>query len=109
MALLLAGDLFAYTDKRGGYANSRPVWKEWAKYFRWVVGVVENYDLFGEGDPRIPDFKREGFHNIHVLDTDSVTVDGISLGGISGCIGSARWPFRYTEEDFAERVRKIWS
>lgn len=108
MGAILAGDLFAYTDKRGGYGNSRPVWEEWARHFRWVVGVVGNHDLFGEGDPRIPNFKRKGFNNIHVLSTDSVTVDGISFGGISGCIGSSRRPFRQTEEGFAERVREIW-
>lgn len=107
MGAILAGDLFAYEHKRGGYGNSRPVWEEWSGHFRWVVGVVGNHDLFGEGDPRIPDFQRAGFHNIHVLDTDSVTIDGISFGGVSGCIGSSRRPFRYAEEEFVERVRDI--
>ena len=105
MGAILAGDLFAYEDRRGGYGNSRPVWEEWSKHFRWVVGVVGNHDLFGEGDPRIPDFKRAGFSNIHVLDMDCVKIDDMSFGGICGSIGSSRRPYRYPEDEFVERVR----
>jgi Icc protein len=104
--IVLAGDLYAQTDKRGGYGDVREVWQGFSRRFRWVAGVAGNHDRFGDSIPDIKGFKVG--RGIHYLDGDMVEVDGIRIGGISGIIGKPSKPFRRSEKDFRRTLRQLF-
>ena len=54
MGLLLCGDLYVRPalDARGGLGDVRPVWRAFARHFRWVAGVPGNHDAFGTPSER---------------------------------------------------------
>ncbi len=93
--VLLAGDLFAHADRRGGLGDPLTVWQAFAVRFGWVVGVAGNHD----------DVRPEGVATIaneldgaHLLDASRATVGGFSVNGVSGVIGKAERPWRRSAE-----------
>lgn len=107
MGAILAGDLFAKLEKRGGYGDSTPVWVAFGEAFKWAAGVAGNHDTFGKFHDSIPNFKTLGYENIHVEEAEVVRLDALRIGLVSGCIGNARRPFRYVDEDYFDRLLKV--
>ena len=105
MGIILAGDLWARVDVRGGYGDVRGIWQEMAACFRWVVGIAGNHDLFGNTLQEIEAFK--DLPSIYYLDEDVVKIDGISIAGISGVIGRPTKPFRRKEKDFIQATSRL--
>lgn len=104
-AALLAGDLFALPNKRGGYGDALPVWRAWGEACRWTAGVAGNHDLFeNTPDGEIPSRKAIGQSDAYILNAKTVELDGIRIAGVSGCIGNPKRPFRFTEEDYQDSV-----
>ncbi|WP_017317423.1 metallophosphoesterase family protein [Mastigocladopsis repens] len=103
--VILAGDLYAQIDKRGGVGDVREVWQAFSRRFRWVAGVGGNHDSFGRTPQEIQAFQNG--QGIHYLDGDLTCVDGIRIAGISGIIGKKTKPFRRAEEDFRKLVREL--
>jgi hypothetical protein len=68
---------------RGVHGDVSHVWQTFAAGFRWVMGVAGNHDLMGQ-------LPVPGQANAHLLDGESVTVDGLRIAGISGMIGAAK-------------------
>jgi len=110
VGVILAGDLYAreLLDKRGGSGDVRQVWAAFAQRFRWVAGVAGNHDVFGKS-PSLPEFKaflRQP--KTYFLDGDTVELDGLRIGGLSGVVGdSARKPFRREEKVFASEAKRL--
>ena len=103
--IILAGDLYAQVDKRGGMGDVREVWQAFNSCFRWVAGVAGNHDSFGNTLEEIKAFKdRRG---IHYLDSDIVGIDGVRIGGISGIIGNKSKPLRRSEKEFKKAMREL--
>jgi Icc protein len=91
---ILAGDLYSVPDanKRGGHGSVVDVWAAFAARFAWVAGVAGNHDdMTGVAD--LGD-------QVHVLDGDAVTVDGLRIGGVAGIIGNPRKPGRRDEDAY---------
>lgn len=90
--VILAGDLWAEpgSEKRGGLGDVTPVWHAFARYFRWVVGVLGNHD-------RVPGSPGAG---CHLLDGKAVSLDGLRVGGVGGIVGSPSKPNRRAPDDF---------
>lgn len=107
IGVVLAGDLFARLDRRGGHGDVRDVWRAFSSNFRWVAGVAGNHDLFSEM-PSEPEFKAfVAEPSIHFLDERVVSLDGLMLGGVSGIIGNPRKPFRRDEASFVRAIRNV--
>lgn len=109
MGVILCGDLFARPelDRRGGSGDCRPVWLAFRDGYRWVCGVAGNHDLFGE-KPSLPDFTAFASEpGIHFLDGQTVCLDGLRIGGVSGVVGNPRRPFRRGEADYLETVNRL--
>ena len=111
VGVILAGDMFAKPDLggRGGKGDVRGVWRAFARRCRWVVGVAGNHDTFGANLPTPGQAQFEGEPRIHLLDGNSVGLDGMNVAGISGIVGNPRRPWRGDEGAFAEAVRKVAS
>ena len=109
LGVCLCGDLYIDPElqKRGKNGDVRHVWNDFAGRFRWVVGVAGNHDHFGTGPKELAAFSKSP--GIHFLDSDIVTLDGISIGGISGIIGNPARPFRHDEETFRMYLRRLLS
>ncbi|MDJ0717900.1 MAG: metallophosphoesterase [Prochloraceae cyanobacterium] len=103
--IILAGDLWAQTDRRGGEGDVREVWGAMASRFRWVAGVGGNHDRFGDSPQDLEKFKATS--NIYYLDGEIAEVDGMRLAGISGIIGKPSKPRRRTEKDFIKLIRQL--
>ncbi|MDP6943898.1 MAG: metallophosphoesterase, partial [Myxococcota bacterium] len=88
--VLLAGDLYArpQLDRRGGRGDSRPVWRAFAERFRWVAGVPGNHDGYGATVEEVRAFQSEP--GIHLLDGDTVHLDGLDIAGVGGIVGNPR-------------------
>ncbi len=104
IGIILCGDLYANLEKRGGRGDVKTVWREFKKYFKWVVGVAGNHDDFGE-TKEFEAFKRED--NMHYLHGQIKEVDKIKIGGISGIIGRTDKPQRVEEKDYLMTLKKI--
>lgn len=110
VGVILAGDLYAreLLDKRGGSGDVRQVWAAFAQRFRWVAGVAGNHDVFGKS-PSVPDFKaflRQP--KTYFLDGNTVELDSLKIGGLSGVVGdSARKLFRREEKVFADEIKRL--
>ena len=103
--IILAGDLYAQIDKRGGMGDVREVWEAFNSCFRWVAGVAGNHDSFGNTLEEIKAFKDK--RGMHYLDGDIVGVDGVCIAGISGIIGNKNKPFRRSEKEFIKVMREL--
>lgn len=107
--VILPGDYWSYPPtaaKRGGYGDVRPVWDAFADRFRWVVGVPGNHDLFG--DPADPAAVGAAWrHNVYLLDGSTCTIDGVLFGGVAGCVGNPRRPFRYEQHVQQNRLLDV--
>jgi len=96
--VLLAGDFHSDTSlkKRGGYGDVRDVWMAFHEQFKWVAGVAGNHDVFGS-PKELKAFRQ--LRKLHLLNGDSVVVDGIRVSGVSGVIGKISKPWRHKERD----------
>ncbi len=98
LGVILAGDLFSVprANKRGGFGDVSHVWRRFAQSFRWVAGVAGNHDGFGSPS----DYRRlTRRSNVHVLDGDSVNVNGIRIGGVGYIAGNPHKPGRRHVDD----------
>ena len=104
--VLIAGDLYVVPDlsRRGGLGDVRPVWRAFAGRFRWVAGVSGNHDSFG-GDDAFLEFC--SLPRIYWLDGDTVTLDGLIVGGVAGIIRGDRWPQEQDEPTFTQRLGRV--
>lgn len=91
VGVLLCGDLYARTDRRGGLGDVRHVWRNFNQHFRFVAGVAGNHDDFGSPEERAAFSEEPGIHLLHY---DTQEIDGITIGGISGVIGRPSKPNR---------------
>lgn len=107
IGVILAGDLFARLDRRGGYGDVRDVWRAFSSRFRWVAGVAGNHDIFSKmpSEPEFKAFVAEA--GIYFLDGTVVSLDGLTLGGVSGIIGNPRKPFRRDEPSFVRAIKNV--
>jgi Icc-related predicted phosphoesterase len=102
--VILCGDLYANLDKRGGRGDVKDVWREFNKYFKWVIGVAGNHDDFGE-TKEFEAFKKED--NIYYLHGQIKEIDKIKFGGISGIIGRTDKPQRVEEKAYLITLKKL--
>jgi 3',5'-cyclic-AMP phosphodiesterase len=96
--VILAGDLYSVptADKRGGLGDVADVWAAFAESYAWVAGVAGNHD----DAAKVPELAT----NVHLLDGDVVSLDGIRIGGVGGIIGNPEKPMRRSERDFLARI-----
>jgi 3',5'-cyclic-AMP phosphodiesterase len=102
--VILAGDFFASLESRGGLGDVRTVWRTFRDHFRWVVGVGGNHDDFGQNLNELPTFRRE--KGVFYLENEEVTLDNLSIGGLSGIIGENSKHLRIPEVTFAKHFQK---
>lgn len=104
--VILAGDLYAApgADRMGATGDVRSVWRAFAASYRWVTGVAGNHDLFGNPQERSR-FTRES--GVHLLDGDSVVLDGLRIGGVGGICGNPRKENRRDPEVFVRTVQEV--
>ncbi|WP_242040561.1 metallophosphoesterase [Coleofasciculus sp. FACHB-1120] len=103
--IILAGDLYARSDKRGGEGDVREVWQSFSRRFRWVAGVAGNHDILGNTPEEIQTFKKG--RGIRYLDGEIAVVDGFRIAGISGIIGKPTKLWRRSEKDFHQALRQL--
>ncbi len=105
IGVILAGDLFATLDKRGGYGDVRQVYTAFRNNFKWVVGVNGNHDRIGENKVDEIRFKKE--QNIYVLHKQIIDLDNFKIGGIGGIIGNNLKPNRVEEGEYLSALKSI--
>lgn len=98
IGVILAGDLYAPIDRRGGYGDVRKVYTNFRDAFRWVVGVNGNHDKIGVYKVDEPRFRKE--ENITILHKESMVIDDFKISGISGIIGNHLKPNRVEEDEY---------
>lgn len=98
VGVLLAGDLYANPEKRGGYGDVRQVYLNFRDCFKWVVGVMGNHDQLGNNKQEELKFRKEPF--IQILHKHVIWIDNFRIGGISGIIGGNRKPNRVEESEY---------
>jgi Icc-related predicted phosphoesterase len=96
--VILAGDLWAEpgSDTRGGLGDVAAVWRAFARYFRWVVGVLGNHDRIAGGPGA----------GCHLLDGKVVSLDGLRIGGVGGIVGNPNKPNRRGPEEFTRLMSR---
>ncbi|MBW4699378.1 MAG: metallophosphoesterase [Aphanocapsa lilacina HA4352-LM1] len=106
VGVLLCGDLFVrpQLDRRGGIGDVRPVWRAFARHFRWVAGVAGNHDDFGTAKERAAFLSEPG---IYLLDGEVVDLGGLRVAGLGGIIGDPLKPQRRKEKDFVRALKKL--
>ena len=89
--VLLCGDLYTApkADRRGGLGDVSAVWRSFAQRFAWVAGVLGNHDTLGD-NPALP----VPVDGTHLLDGDTASAGGLTLGGVSGIAGKLTRPNR---------------
>jgi len=100
MGVLLAGDLYSVpaANKRGGYGDVAPVWREFAQRFAWVAGVAGNHDdVTGI----------EVGADVHLLDGDLAAIDGLRIGGVGRVIGNPNKLGRRDEDEHLEMIADV--
>ncbi len=103
--VILAGDLYAKMNKRGGKGDVREVWRDFNRCFRWVAGVAGNHDDFGTTPREFEEFKTE--RCIYYLDGDIVKIGDFQIGGISGIIGNKEKPLRRPQQEFTRVIKTL--
>ncbi len=99
LGAILAGDLYSSPegDVRGATGDVRSIWASIADRAAWVAGVAGNHDTFGSLEETASFRSLPG---IHLLDTDVVELNGITIAGVGGVVGdpakhSRQWPEDY--------------
>ena len=103
--VILAGDLYARLERRGGLGDVRAVWQDFRRRFRWVAGVAGNHDSFGNTVAAVEEFER--LTNLYHLDGRMVRVDELDLAGISGLISTKQKPFRRSQQVYQQLIREL--
>lgn len=103
VGIILCGDLFAMTHRRGGIGDVRNVWFEFRKYFKWVAGVPGNHDMIGTGNSKVKEFQFE--ENIKYLENHNHNISGLNISGVGGTIGSSKKINKWREEDFLKAIK----
>lgn len=104
--IILAGDLYAEVNKRGGVVGDvREIWQAFNRRFCWVAGVAGNHDSLGNTPEEIQSFKQS--RGIYYLDGEVRRNGELNLAGISGIIGKKSKHFRRTEKDFLKTIREL--
>ncbi|MDZ8051954.1 MAG: metallophosphoesterase [Aulosira sp. ZfuVER01] len=104
--MILAGDLYAEVNRRGGVVGDvREIWLAFNRRFRWVAGVAGNHDSLGNTPLEVHSFQQH--RNIYYLDGEIKRNSELSLAGISGIIGKKGKPFRRPEKDFIKIIRSL--
>ena len=105
LGALLGGDFYTVPalDKRGGSGDVSEVWRAFGDKFDWVAGVAGNHDTFGDNRKAIPNFAS----NLHYLDEDRVSLEGLQVGGVSGVIGNPKRLQRRTEERYLQALQNV--
>jgi len=104
-SVVLCGDLYAETHRRGGLGDVRNIWFAFREYFQRVIGVGGNHDMIGENNSKIDAFQRE--KDIFYLEDNVVKIDELTFSGISGIIGSNRKLNRKEETVFLKSLKKM--
>lgn len=105
IGIILCGDLYTAPglEKRGASGDARPVWKAFAHYFKWVVGVAGNHDLVtvsaSDGDCQQ--------QRMCLLDGNIEVIDDARIAGLGGIIGDPAKPRRRTSSDFVKLLKKL--
>jgi len=109
VGVILCGDLYAHPElaKRGTHGDVREVWRSFADRFRWVAGVAGNHDVFEDHAHRSERRPLVGVPRAHFLDGETVDLDGLRIGGVSGVIGKPTRLFRMTESDYLAAVERV--
>lgn len=104
IGVFLCGDFFTSPTKRGSSGDVRNVWKTFANHFSWVVGVAGNHDYFGT-----PQENKtfQATKNINLLHHNSICIDGLKIGGISGIIGRADKTNRVEASQYISSLKKL--
>jgi Icc-related predicted phosphoesterase len=99
--IVLAGDLYSVpgATKRGGFGDVSDVWVAFAERFAWVAGVAGNHD-------DMTNTLRLGAR-IHVLDGETIVLDGLRIGGVGGIIGNTKKPGRRDEDEQHDRILAV--
>jgi len=105
IGIILAGDLWATANKRGGVGDVRAVWQAMASRFCWVAGVGGNHDCFGKSPQEMKAFRSR--RGIYYFDGNLEEVNGLRLAGVSGIIGKPTKHFRRRERDFLKLIQKL--
>lgn len=105
VGVILAGDLYATLDKRGGYGDVRQVYLNFRDNFKWVVGVNGNHDKIGENKVDEQHFKKA--ENIFILHKQTKEIDNYTISGISGIIGNNLKPNRVDENEYLTSLKKL--
>jgi Icc-related predicted phosphoesterase len=106
VGVLLCGDLYVRPalDARGGLGDVKPVWRAFARHFRWVAGVPGNHDAFGTPAERAA---FAGLPRTHLLDGVAAVLDGMRVAGLGGIIGASGKPNRRDERAFLRELRAL--
>jgi 3',5'-cyclic-AMP phosphodiesterase len=106
IGILLCGDLFVrpLLDARGGLGDVRPVWRAFARHFRWVAGTPGNHDSFGGASERKAFAAEPG---IYLLDGTAMDLDGVQVAGLGGIIGNPEKPNRRDERTFLRTLDQL--
>ncbi len=100
--VMLCGDMYATLMKRGGLGDVRNVWFAFREHFKWVAGVAGNHDDYGGFQGKI-EFKLKE-KDIYFLEKESVEIDELKIGGVSGIIGNKKKLFRVPEEEYLDHI-----
>lgn len=103
--IILAGDLYATLERRGGLGDVRSIWQDFRRRFRWVAGVAGNHDSFGDTSADFDEFNQ--INNLYFLDGAIVHVDELNLAGISGLISRKQKPFRHAPKQYRQLIRTL--
>ncbi|CAH7341566.1 Metallophos domain-containing protein [Vibrio chagasii] len=97
--LASCGDLYDHPDfrKLGGTGDVTSVLNAFADNFETVVAVHGNHDMVSE--KLLPD-------NVHILDGTTVTIEGLSIGGVSGVMGKESRNQRKSRESYFKHLKK---
>lgn len=104
IGVFLCGDLYTSLDKRGISGDVRKVWHEFNAHFDWVVGVAGNHDIFGSLEEQEHFKQTEG---IHLLHGNTIQLDGLKIGGISGIIGKSGKTNRVEESMYLKYLKQL--
>lgn len=105
VGIILAGDLYATLDKRGGYGDVRQVYLNFRDNFKWVIGVNGNHDKIGENKVDEQQFKK--VDKIYILHKQTKKIGNFTISGISGIIGNSLKPNRVEENEFLTSLKKL--
>ncbi|KIV49923.1 hypothetical protein AM501_30990 [Aneurinibacillus migulanus] len=102
--VLLCGDLYADSGKRGGSGNPVSVWQAFYRSFGWVTGVAGNHDLLDSvGLCFLQETERIQFIERPAI----VNMESFTIAGLGGIIGRPDKPNRIAEAEYLRALRKL--